>query len=60
VQRILDVAFSRYKLAMAGIDRAANLKAAHDTLAALKGEGRLPPAFESWIVMVDTAIKAGP
>ena len=45
---------------MAGVDRSANLKAAHDTLAALKADGRLPPAFESWVTMVDAAIKAGP
>ena len=53
VQRILDVAYSRYKLAMAGIDRQANLIAARDAMAALKADGRLPPAFKSWVTMVD-------
>ena len=43
VQRILDVAYSRYKLAMAGIDRQANLDAARDAMAALKA-GRPPAA----------------
>ena len=35
----------------------ANLKAARDAMAALKAEGRLPPAFESWVTMVDEALK---
>ena len=60
VQRMLDVAYSRYKLAMAGIDPQVNLIAARDTLATLKADGRLPPAFESWVTTVDAALKATP
>ena len=55
-QRILDVIYGKYKLAMAGIDRDKNLKAAHDALASLKANGTLPPAYESWIAMVDKAL----
>jgi hypothetical protein len=29
-------------------------------MAALKAEGRLPPAFESWVTMVEKALKALP
>jgi hypothetical protein len=60
VQRILDVAYSRYKLATAGIDSRPNLVAARDAMAALKAEGRLPPAFESWVTMVEKPLKALP
>ena len=43
---------------MAGVDRQINLVAARDAMAKLKAEGRLPPAFESWVAMVDAALKA--
>jgi uncharacterized caspase-like protein len=59
-QRMLDVAYSHYKLAMAGVDRLANLTIAHKVIAGLKADGRLPPAFESWLTMVDDALKASP
>jgi tetratricopeptide (TPR) repeat protein len=59
-QRMLDVAYSHYKLAMAGVDRLANLTFAHKLIAGLKADGLLPPAFESWLTMVDDALKATP
>lgn len=46
------------KLATAGVDRQANLVAAREAMAALKATGRLPPTFESWVTMVDAALRA--
>lgn len=57
-QRILDVLYSRYKMAMAGIDRLDNLTRVKNVLAGMKEEGMLPVANEGWITMVDEALKA--
>lgn len=57
VQRTVDAAYSRYKLAMAGVNPAENFQAALDMLTKLKTEGRLPGANEVWITMVETALK---
>ena len=56
VQRTVDAAYSRYKLATAGVDPKANLDMALAALRRLKSESRLPAANESWIGMVETAI----
>ncbi|MBN9222073.1 MAG: caspase family protein [Mesorhizobium sp.] len=55
-QRIVDAAFCRYKLAVAGVDPATNFKAALAMLTGLKSQGRLPGANEGWIGMVEKAI----
>ena len=55
-QRTVDAAYSRYKLAVAGVDPSTNLKAALAMLTGLKSEGRLPGANEGWIGMVEKAM----
>ena len=57
-QRTVDAAYSRYKLATAGVDPAGNFAKALDMLTRLKAEGRLPGANEVWIAMVETAMAA--
>ncbi|QKC83223.1 peptidase C14 [Mesorhizobium sp. NZP2077] len=57
-QRTVDAAFSRYKLAVAGVDPSTNFKAALAMLTGLKSEGRLPGANEGWIGMVEKAMAA--
>lgn len=58
-QRSVDAAYSRYKLATAGIDPTANFARALAMLTDLKQQGRLPGANESWIAMIETAMTAG-
>ena len=60
VQRKLDLAFSRYKLASAGVDPLANLEAARADLMALKQAGRLPAINESWLANIEAALAALP
>ncbi|UVK45934.1 caspase family protein [Mesorhizobium sp. AR07] len=55
-QRTVDAAFSRYKLAIAGVDPSRNFKAALTMLTGLKSQGRLPGANEGWIGMVEKAM----
>lgn len=57
-QRTVDAAYSRYKLAVAGVDPSTNFKAALAMLTSLKSEGRLPGANEGWIGMVEKAMAA--
>jgi uncharacterized caspase-like protein len=57
VQRTVDAAYSRFKLAMAGIDGATNFQTALDMLKRLKADGRLPGANLPWIAMIENAMK---
>jgi uncharacterized caspase-like protein len=57
VQRIVDAAFCRFKLAMAGVNSKDNFKVALDALTKLKTEGRLPGANSTWIAMVEDGMK---
>jgi len=57
-QRTVDAAYSRYKLAVAGVEPSTNFKTALAMLTGLKSEGRLPGANEGWIGMVEKAMVA--
>ena len=57
IQRTVDAAYSHFKLAVAGVDAAANFHAALDMLNKLKADGLLPGANEPWIAMVENGMK---
>jgi uncharacterized caspase-like protein len=60
VQRTVDAAYSHFKLAVAGVDSAANFHTALDMLEKLKAEGLLPGSNEPWIAMIENGMrKAG-
>lgn len=57
IQRTVDAAYSHFKLAMAGVDSAANFHMALDMLRKLKAEGHLPGANEPWIAVIENGMK---
>lgn len=57
VQRTVDAAYSHFKLAMAGVDGAANFHTALAMLQKLKADGHLPGANEPWIAMIENGMK---